>query len=199
MRHYLFSDTETAGLTPANYSLLESAFVLAGPDRKELFACQFYHKRERYSVSAGALKINKLDLVEVHSKGIAHDGTLESAREIPQLQELIERLQILRFHKHEIVLACHNVPFDLPFLLKEFPWLRSENFDENLISYRTLDTIGVAIAAEDAGLIQPKNLKLETLAPYFNIEHKAHTALSDARACLHVYDHLIQLIRGKAA
>ncbi len=202
---YLFSDTETGDLSPEAGDLLQAGFVLASPEFKELWAYEFGISQVDYRTSPGAMAVNQLDLDHLRKTGLLSPrvgriegiladedvdrATTENILAQHKLREMHSKLVALKEDRVEVVMVCHNVPFDKPFL-KWFTWL------ESLISYRTIDTIGVALTLQAAGLFRTKNVKLTTLTEHFKIEHsEAHSALADARADLHVLAKMVDLIK----
>jgi len=199
-RYYLAADTETGNLTPQTGDLLRAGFALYDA----AFNCKWEYEFaismpvHLYRTYPEAMNVNKLNLEECSRFGLVDSRlkleTYKDCSEIHQdaqnqLFKMRKQLIELRKKSVEVVLMCHNVVFDKPFLSEWFPWL----FE--LISYRNIDTIGCALMVQDAGKLPVENVKLVTLTEHFNIPHKAHSALADAQACMEVYRRLIELCK----
>ena len=201
---YLAADTESYGLNPEEDDLLQAGFALYNRSHQELWSFEFNISMKTYSGNNEALAVNKLDLNHLRETGLVDTEaiTISQVKKLaPELNadQLESQMNLLKMHDYlaairkdhvEVVLMCHNVPFDRPYLHIWFPWIK------DLISYRSIDTIGVALAMQDAGKLNTKNVKLTTLTDHFKIPHTgAHTALSDAKACAAVYKEFVELIK----
>ena len=199
-RYYLASDTETGGIDPEKFDLLTAGFALYNARRDPLWQFEFAVSKpvHLYRTCKEALDVNKLNLEECSRFGLVDPWLRRSDyKDCTEIQQDAQN-QLLMMHKLlkelrkksvEVVLMCHNIPFDKPFLKEWFPWL----FE--LISYRSIDTIGCALMLQDTGKLPVENVKLVTLSQHFNIPHKAHSALADAQVCMLVYKRLIDLCK----
>ena len=183
--HYLFFDTETGGLDFSHHSLLSMGLVVGqGPnvvDQKEIF---IHH--EPYVVSAGGLKVNRIDLVSHDEKALMPSLAWEAM------------LAFLEPHYpagERIILAGHNIGFDRAFL-DGFLKALGQN-PEKHFNHRSVDTHSIAAALQDAGKI-PASVSLSSsgLFDHFQIaipSWKRHTALGDALATFSLYWKLVEL------
>ena len=196
-RYYCFSDTETAGLVAGTHSLLTSAFVVANEKLEKKAEFLFKYARDIYHVSAEALNVNKLDLIELWTNGIVGSGEKCSRRPANDLNQQMKKdfcrfkngLYTLKEKGHEIILACHNRPFDKGFLILEHEWMFKDIFSEE-----GMDTKVDADAARRDGLLKSENSKLDTLRFVLGITHEgAHTALKDTLDTLELARYLRKL------
>jgi len=183
----LFIDTETGGLDPRKHSLLSVALVVgdAGGVANSL---EILVRHEPYVVSAGGMKVNRIDLVQ-HTA-----GALE-----PDIALGVMNVFLDQHFPHickPIILAGHNVGFDQAFL---GAFLESLGHSlEPRFSHRVVDTHSLAAALRDAGKLPLDNLSSTALFAHFGIEvpeEKRHTALGDALATFELYWKLVGLMR----
>ena len=86
------------------------------------------------------------------------------------------------------MLAGHNVKFDYDVLCRWAVRILGEKeakihlFDK-INSYTFLDTLSLVRWGMYDGTLPIKNARLETVAKYFNLDHKQHTAKADVLAC----------------
>ena len=183
----LFLDTETGGLDPRSHSLLSLGLVV-GDGPRVANSLEILVKHEPYVVSAGGMKVNRIDLVQ-HSA-----AALEPAMALTVLNVFLD--QHFPHRCQPIILAGHNVGFDQAFL-KVF--LEGQGLDlETRFSHRIVDTHSIATALRDAGKLPLENLSSTALFAHFGInipEAKRHTALGDSLATFELYWKLTGLMQ----
>jgi DNA polymerase III epsilon subunit-like protein len=144
---YLFIDTETGGLTP-RHSLLTLSCIGVDDKFQIIPTADGGHglylqlKHAEYAVTAGALSVNKIDL-------LAHDAraiTLDAAR--VRLCTFIDQI-LQRTGKKRLVPAGHNVAFDVQFLRT---YLLDEQMWDRYFTYPALDTASIARYLNAAGV-----------------------------------------------
>jgi DNA polymerase III epsilon subunit-like protein len=136
---YLFMDTETGGLTPKQSLLTVSCIVVdkdfhvmpIGNDNPGLY---LRIKHDQYSLSAGALAVNKIDLVDHNANAI----TVQDAQYL--LRKFIQRGTEIT-GKRRLVPAGHNVSFDVQFLRA---YLLSDQDWDQYFTYPAFDTAAIA-------------------------------------------------------
>lgn len=186
MSRYLVFDTETGGLDPRRHSLLSLGLV-ASEDGRVLESLEILLRHEDYGVSAGGLKVNRIDLVKHH----------EAALDAPAALAALDAFCARHFSEGAVTLVGHNVAFDRAFL---GAFLESQGRElEPRFSHRTLDTHAIAAALRDAGRL-PSTLRLssDALFAHFGIqvpEGARHTALGDALATHALYWKLVEAAR----
>ena len=184
---FLFLDTETGGLDPANHSLLSIGLVV-GDGPKVLNSLEILVKHEPYVVSAAGMAVNRIDLVQ-HSA-----AALEPRMALNVLDVFLD--QHFPHMCKPVILAGHNVAFDRAFLAA---FLAGQGRAlEPRISHRTVDTHSIAAALRDGGRLPLENLSSTALFAHFGIEvpeERRHTALGDALATFELYWKLVGLMQ----
>lgn len=136
---YLFIDTETGGLTPQHSLLTVSCIgvderfdIIPAADRSHGLYLRLKHAE--YALTAGALSVNKINIVEHNENG------LELAVAKQKLLAFIEEI-LKTTGKKRLVPAGHNVGFDVQFLranlLNDAEW-------DRYFTYPALDTAAIA-------------------------------------------------------
>jgi DNA polymerase III epsilon subunit-like protein len=144
---YLFMDTETGGLTPQHSLLTVSCIVVdeqfnivrLPTDNPGLY---LRIRHDEYALTAGALAVNKINLVEHNEKGV------KIADAADMLLDFVSRARAVT-NKKRLIPAGHNVGFDVQFiranLLTDTQW--NEYF-----TYPFLDTSAIARFLNSAGM-----------------------------------------------
>lgn len=178
----LWIDTETGGLEPSRHSLLSLGLVATLPEGGQAVT-EVLFRHPTYEVDAEAMAVNRIDLVRHH----------QQAREPQEAVRAIEAFLTAHLAGPEkIHFAGHNVAFDLGFLM---PFLRRHA--PHLVdrfSHRTLDTMSLALALQQAGLLPQGSMGLSALLEHYGIHHPPqlrHTALGDASATERLYHRMI--------
>ena len=183
---YLVFDTETGGLDPLAHDLLSLGCV-ASEEGQILESLEILIRHEPYRVSAGGMKVNRIDLVK------HHEAALAPADALAAFDAFCDR----NFGRGPITLLGHNIAFDQAFL---GAFLRSQGRElEPRFHHRTVDTHAFAAGLQEAGRL-PKGLRLSSGALFdcFGIApepEKRHTALGDALATHHLYWKLVERAR----
>lgn len=187
MIKYIALDTEHGGFAEQS-SLLTACFILIDKDFNIIDKLELAikpDKNEPYYVTAEALSVNGINLVE-HDK-IAVTKSIGA-------QQLIE---LLKKHTNngadKLIPIGHNVGHDLDFIDKTL--LSKKNYSK-YITYRVLDTGAIAQFMRLTGKI-PESVSgsLTALAEHFGIDFKdrAHTAESDTEMCIQVLKKMTEL------
>lgn len=181
-------DLETGGLTK-DKSPLTAFFIVFDEGFNVLGELDLKIKpngNDPYIVTAGALEVNGIDLVE-HNK-----------QAVP-LDEAKKRLyEFLKEHSqdgtYKLIPVGQNINFDIEFVTEHFMSLNSW---KKFCSYHVLDTAGIATLFKLAGIIPIKNkTRLSALADFFNVKSKAfHTAKDDTVACVKILKKMINIVR----
>lgn len=179
-RHYniLFFDCETGGLDPRQASIIEVACVLTSPAGIVL---------NEYTTKVVPTK-------PVHPRAAAVNGY--SPEKWTAAVSLAEAIGCVIDYSRDALFAAHNAPFDWAFLQDAMGSVGARWRG----GYHKIDTVALAMPLLMGGHVP--DLKLSTLVRHFGIDPgKAHTALSDARACRWVFLKLMErydpLFRGK--
>jgi len=184
---FLFLDTETGGLDARVHSLLSLGLVV-GDGSRIANTLEILVKHEPYVVSGGGMKVNRIDLARHDAQALAPAQAL-AVLDIFLDQHFPHRCQ-------PVILAGHNVGFDLAFL-KAF--LEGQGHAlEPRFSHRVVDTHSLAAGLRDAGRLPLANLSSTALFDHFGIqvpEDRRHTALGDALATFELYWKLVERMR----
>jgi DNA polymerase III epsilon subunit-like protein len=179
----LFTDVETGGLKAGKHSLLQVALV-AVKDGVENGRIDFFISQDNYTVTPEALKINKLDLLQVKKEGVSPERACQ----------LIIEFIAKYFGTEKPILVGHNVNFDKGFL--------SVLFEENginiekYISHRMIDTMSLLWGLYDVGKVPFEACNSKGAFEYFNIiVDKLHDALDDTLATVQLYYKILELLK----
>jgi hypothetical protein len=174
---YLPFDTETGGLTTES-SLLTAHFAVCDKELNILDELELYTRpNDRYyTVSAEALTVNKIDLID-------HDKIALTYSEAGQeLREFLWKYS--KNGKIKLIPVGKNVPFDVK---KVNETLLGEKTWRQLVSYRQYDITSVVIFLKRKGLL-PEDApeSLEGLANMMGFKYESHTAQGDTYAAIAV-------------
>ena len=179
----LFIDAETGGLDPDKHSLLSLAMVV-WEDMEIIDSLELLINDGILSVTEAALAINRID-IEKHKQTA-----------IPSRQAIDEMLLFIGRHlptQKKIILAGHNVHFDVAFL-KAFFSANNKDFSE-FFSHRIIDTSSILHYLYLSGKIKQKAISSDESFALFDIKVEGrHTALGDAIATAKLFTKLLSLI-----
>ena len=184
----LFIDTETGGLDSTKHSLLSYA-MLAWEDGVIVDSLEIFLKSDQYSVTAGALGINNIDLVQHHAKAISPVNaglTTEAFLSKNFSSDIGYGNHYTVLQPGSIIIAGHNIGFDKAFLQAQgFPFTR-------YFSHRMIDTSGIIKYLYISGKI-PQDVSSSNKAfDFFKVvNEQAHDALSDAKATAQLFNKLL--------
>lgn len=187
MNTYIALDTETGGVTPetslltAYLAVLDDAFHIV--DEIDL---KLKPEDGNYVVTAQALSINKINLVE-------HDKVaMPYSKAKTPLYQFLEK----NHQGEKLIPLGHGVHFDVVRVRS----LISQGSWENFVSYRMLDTSIAARFLIAAGVL-PKNLSgsLGSIVSHFGIKSKGdlHDARVDTLQTVSVLQELLNLVKDK--
>lgn len=177
----VFCDTETGGLSPETDALLSIGLV-DWVDGQILNTTEILVDPGGLVCGAKAMEVNRIDL-DVHL-----------AYSVPRA----EATRLVRDWcrpRGRVVLAGHNVGFDVSFIRRLF----APDVLRKLVSHRMVDTMQILAYLGDAGVIPPGIGKLDQAMSHFGLtmpEGKRHTALGDALVTAELYTRLLAEISG---
>lgn len=184
---YLFLDVEAGGLDPRTHSLLSLGLVVGDASGVEN-RLEILLRHEPYVVSAGGMKVNRIDLVRHTEAALTPDLGL-AVLDVFLDQHFPHRCK-------PITLVGHNIAYDRAFLEA---FLASQGRSlEPRFSHRTVDTHSLALGLREAGRLPLADLGLSSLLAHFGIavaEEARHTALGDAEATFQLFWKLVDLMR----
>lgn len=176
-----FIDVETTGLDTTRHEIIQIGLVLVSQDG-------IVDDKFKFSVIEELeLKVKPERIEEADKTALRVNGY--SPEEWVFAYTLPEAMKIFAEKTEGAIMVAHNLAFDFAFITKAF----SDTKVENKMHFHKLDTISIAYAkAQRKDDIN--RFSLRSLCEYFGIENKnAHTALSDCRATLAVFEKLVNL------
>lgn len=184
--YYLAFDCETGGVN--GESLLTVFFLLLDRNLNEIDVLSLFTKPNNgvYQVTAGALKVNKINLIEHDKTAI----TYSKAGEL--LYKFLDKHS--ESGKTKLIPLGHNVFFDEMCVWGHL--LSKPNY-EKFVSYRRQDTGCIAQYLKDKGVI-PESVtgSLASLVAHFNItttDSEFHTAEGDTRLTVEVFKAMLKV------
>lgn len=183
-RNFILVDTETTGFDEKKNQILEIG-ILVIKDLRVIDEFEVKIKHREYTVSAKAMQANKIDIIE-HEKEAVFEK--EAAEKI---------LEFLNKHKGEndegYIVIGQNVQFDIKFLEEMF--LKTYKIKEyrQVVSYRSLDIMQLAMIKNIEGKISLEKQDLDSILKELNIEipENRHRALTD---CYLEFEAMISLL-----
>jgi DNA polymerase-3 subunit epsilon len=190
MTKLLVIDTETGGIDSDRHSLLSLAAAVWADGRLE-GEIEIFVAEPDITVTAQAMEINRIDLVELARKAVAP----------PEALARLLRFVTDHFHAdlaagEQVVLVGHNIGFDIGFL-RRLCRLAGAPFPA-IFSHRSLDTASVLRFLSLAGIVPPTAVASTEAFAYLGVrvpEELRHTALGDARATAELLTRLVGLVR----
>lgn len=174
----VYIDTETTGLNPQKFDLIQWAAIVEINGQEIVF--NEYCKPTHYDNIQGTIDV--------------HGITIEQLKTFQEPLQLIEKFEVwAKQFQRKLTICGYNVPFDISFLRKLF--LSNNKIDVYNSIFDTessIDVLGYARAVK-AQLGIP-NCKLSTLADHFKIQINAHEALSDIRATIQVFKEIKKIL-----
>src|SRR5438132_13459472 len=144
MTRLLVIDTETGGIDPSEHSLLTVGAVVW--DNGVLgVGLEIAVAESVISVTPGAMQINRIDLAR---HGEISLSPVDAARKLEDFVR--DQFQEVFASGERVVLAGHNVGFDVSFLKRLYRLARCDF--EATFSHRTLDTAGILRFLSISGL-----------------------------------------------
>ncbi len=168
---YLAFDMETGGIT-TDYSLLTAYFAVLDEGFNIITELELAMKPRdgRYFISAGALRVNNINLVEHDKVAITYE---DAATKLYNLLNFV-----CGPTKTKLVPIGHNVFFDEEFV---YSYLITKKNWQQFVSYRRLDTQVIAQYKKMKGeLPEAVSGSLESLAKHYDVVNPApHTGKGD--------------------
>lgn len=168
--NYLWLDTETTGLDCSKHDVIQLACipVVAGKQADSTFN-QYCQPINWNDIDQEALKVNNI--------------SVEMLRTFQKPHDLVDKLvKYLKQFGVKFTIAGFNVSFDREFISALFKKVGRERDFIELFTQDVRDTLKRAKKLKER--LPTPNLKLGTLCSHFNIEIKAHDAVSDIAATI---------------
>lgn len=171
-RNFILVDTETTGFDEKKHQILEVG-ILVIKNLKVVNEFEVKIKHREYTVTAKAMEANKINILE-HEKEALFEK--EAAEKI---------LEFLNKHKSEndegYIVIGQNVQFDIKFLEEMFLRVYKIKEYRQVISYRSLDIMQLAMIKNLEGKISLEKQDLDSVLKELEIEipENRHRALVD--------------------
>lgn len=178
MSTLIFLDAETGGLNAVTDALLSVGMVAFDTHTQEIVkSVEVLVRSEDLNVDPKALAVNKIDLP--HHNGMAFTRR-DAVKEIAAFV-------LPEWRRAQMV--CHNSAFDKPFMEA----LLGDQF-KTLFGFQPLCTMQLAQWLSHRKLLPMWTTSVAKLCTHFGVDPgEAHTALADATATVHLYQHLMAL------
>jgi len=177
----LYVDVETSGLNEKIHGIIELGYIIED-DNGEVLDKGYITMNPLYmssKVSPKALEINGF--------------SVEDLTKLPNAKEAcVSFIAILNKHLDDkYKLVAYNADFDTKFIQAWMDKLVPNTYWK-MIDYKHLDPFAMVKYLQHLGKIDTgKSQSLESVAKYFNLEHKAHNALSDIEVTRDIHHILI--------
>lgn len=182
----LFIDTETGGLDHSQDALL-SVGLVHWRDGAILGQQEIWVQPEGLHVGTKALEVNRIDMA--HHRKFAVSRREASER----MYRLVRSWMPWSSEKQRVILAGHNVGFDINFVRPLFGGYWSK-----LVLHRSVDTSTLLQFLAHTGRIPAgKEASLDQAVRLFGInipDELRHTALADALGTAELYTRLVNLV-----
>lgn len=181
-RKLLVIDVETGGLDPLTDAICSLAAIVYNDGPEESIHLLIDDPSGKKNPDAVALHGITQD--QINATGVGPWVAVQRIKGLLQRNDMRGR----------VVLAGHNLPFDVGFL-KRLYRLAGEPYELQFM-HGGLDTKVAALMLEQAGRVAPASPSLVHVAPSVGVQEPvAHDALSDAMATAKVLKRMIDLIR----
>lgn len=183
-RNFILIDTETTGFDEKKNQILEVG-ILVIKDLKVIDEFEVKIKHREYTITAKAMEANKINIIE-HEKEALFEK--EAAENI---------LEFLNKHKKEddeaYIVIGQNVQFDIKFLEEMFLRVYKMKEYRQVISYRSLDIMQLAMIKNLEGKIILEKQDLDSILKELKIDilENRHRALID---CHLEFEAMIKLL-----
>ena len=187
----LFLDTETTGTDPARHGIIQISGIIEidGQVMEEFnFSCNIFPNK---TVQYEALQVTGKTIEQIKGYPDPHEV-------YTKLLAILEKY-IDRYNKNDkFYLVGQNVKFDYDFMTKWFQD-NGNNFFYAYVFYHLIDIITISALFTVCGIMKTKNMKLATVAEFFDIQFKAHDAMEDIRVCRQIFYKFVDMFKEKAA
>lgn len=178
---YLWLDTETTGLDPNKNDIIQIAAIpVINGEKKKPFV-SYVRPLSFENIDEEALKVNNISKSQLQT--------------FPKSEQVLDSfIKYLLSFNTKFTIAGYNVGFDKEFISSWFYKHERQHDFSKIFTLNIKDTYKLAKTLKSS--LNTSNLKLETLAKNFNIEIKAHDALSDIEATISL-DKILMSMSGE--
>lgn len=184
-RDILMIDCETTGFDEDKHQILEVGMLVIR-NNEVVADMEVKIKHKEYVLSIQAMKANKIDLIEHDDIGL---NTKEAC------EKILEFLANNKIQEDGFIVLGQNVSFDIKFIEKLF--LKEYKIKEfrQLVSYRNIDIMQLALLRNLENKIRLEKQSLDYILDELKIEIPGdrHRALTDCYLQFKVYKKLLEL------
>lgn len=179
----LFLDIETTGFSREWNEIIELAAALYDTEKQEIVDSFHMYARPTRGIPAAITELT----------GITNEQVSCCK---PEWDMLLDFCDWFDSHKVDCIIGHNCKSFDLNFIQA-----KSDKFDLHWKggTYPIVDTLAYARQLKKKGLLTTENLKQPTIAAFYGIHYEAHSALSDVRALIQVYQKMVESETPKRA
>jgi DNA polymerase III epsilon subunit-like protein len=181
----IFLDTETTGFDPIKNDVVQVAAIIEIDEKITQTVNLFCQPFSFESIAKESLEITGKTIKDLK----AYPSPKEVYRE---LITLFSNLGIDKYNKKDkLIMIGQNPQFDYNFM-REFFKKNGDDYWGSWVSNHTVDLKTAIALLRYRGIIpQLDNLKLETIAKYFEIEFKAHDAMEDIKVTRKIFRYIV--------
>lgn len=171
----LFLDIETTGFSREWNEIIELAAVLYDSEKDEMIDSFHMYARPTRGIPANITELT----------GITNEQVSNCK---PEWEMLLDFCNWYDDHSAEVIIGHNCKAFDLQFI--------KAKCDKYKLLWRgekspIIDTLTYARQLKKKGLLNTENMKQTTLGSHFGINYEAHSALSDVRALILIYNKML--------
>jgi DNA polymerase III epsilon subunit-like protein len=184
---YIAVDTETGGFDPKKESLLTACFIVVNSKFQEAERLNIALKSNPYIVGAGAMRVNKIDLVKHDDAALTKATAAEVITNL--LKKWTTNQKTGKFYK--LTPVGHFLQFDIGFLREHLP---DVEWDKYLAMRDGICTKMCANIMVEKKKLPFGTTSLEKIMKHYGWEYSgegAHNAEADTEGCLKFFEHFM--------
>jgi len=186
----LYFDTETTGLDPIKNDIIQIAGIIEIDGEINTEFCVNCQPFNYNNITQEALDTNGYTIEQIR--------IFDNPAKVYRILIAIFEKYIDRYDKDDkFYPAGQNVRFDVDFL-RQFFIKNGDKYFGSWFNYHAIDLMALTAVLKYTGYIDVENLKLESIAKYFDFEFKSHNALEDIKTTRQILKKIISnyLIRS---
>lgn len=169
-----YADVETTGLEVGKHEIVQLAYIIEYEGKPSVERNILMRPAHPENADPKALQVIGKTLQELADYPARAEGFKILMKDLESCVKRWDKID-------KFTMIGQNVAFDRGFI-NAFMLAHGEKYHYAFFDHRMIDTLGLASAKKYFGLIDPTNMKLETLCELYSIPLKAHDALEDIRA-----------------
>ena len=172
----LFLDIETTGFSREWNEIIELAAAIYDTEEKTIVDSFHMYARPVKGVPA-----NITELTGITNEMVANCR--------PEWDMLVSFCDWYDDHKIDCIIGHNCKSFDLQFIHAKCDKYNLHWHDHGAT---VIDTLAYARQLKKKGVLRTENLKQPTIAAFYGISYEAHSALSDVRALIKIYQKMVE-------